>query len=546
MEPVVDGSAHDHHALALGGLGGGGPFAGELDHRLLADAGEDLLPCRCVGLLLVVVILRVFAGKTTAHAVLAHREVIDRGDRDAPAVHTGEVFYRDAAEDLLLQPVFHELHLEHFLAIFQEGQFGIIYRVVRTVLVLQVPVARLLVPTVAHGALRGHGLAGLGIQAQEFPVTIADVLELIQAVGTHHFHGLEVLPVGFEFHQEGAVRVALHILMEVGCPLVRVPFFEDHVGNGHPERAIAAGVAGDPLVGVLGHHAEVRRHHHGLRAVVPGFGEEVDVGRAGHAEVGAHAHAELGVEPIGAFTDIGLFAPHFGECTGQVTVPIVEAEVHTAHELQVPCAGSVAHHGHGRDGREADDPVRSVFLYGVDVGSGDQLEHLVPMRPAEAAFTTGTLITRAFLRVVLDVGPSLHRVVPGQCLLLAEEVHQGTAHQRVLYADRAVEVPRIGDAPLAAARLVGRKPLLEQRVVQGLHLPYHDAVLHMDVPRTTTGAVHAVGAAHHLVILPAVAVELLPLSGLGRNDVFYPAHGVPFFFSWIAVADRRCPPSQSS
>src|SRR5262249_27837313 len=117
------------------------------------------------------------------------------------------------------------------------------------------------------------------------------------------------------------------------------------------------------------------------------------------------------------------------------------------------------------------------------------------------------------------------------------QVEQRAARVRVLHAQRRVEVPGVRDATLAAARLVGREPALEHRVVEPLHLPRDDAVLHVDVPRAAAGAVDAVRRAHDAVVLPAVAVDLLPRAELRVAPVLDPARAA------AAVLAHARPPS---
>ena len=49
--------------------------------------------------------------------------------------------------------------------------------------------------------------------------------------------------------------------------------------------------------------------------------------------------------------------------------------------------------------REAGGAVRPVGADGVDVGGGDQLEHLGPRRPHEAALAAGRLVAGRPLRI---------------------------------------------------------------------------------------------------------------------------------------------------
>src|SRR5205823_14999556 len=98
---------------------------------------------------------------------------------------------------------------------------------------------------------------------------------------------------------------------------------------------------------------------------------------------------------------------------------------------------------------------------------------------------------------------------------------------------------------LASARLIRGKAAFEQWIIKALHLPSDDAVLHMDLPGATAGAVHAVCRADDLVMLPAVAIELLPAAQLGIHLVPDPRdrvsgfHPSPRSFLWTML--RRTP-----
>ncbi len=291
----------------------------------------------------------------------------------------------------------------------------------------------------------------------------------------------------------------------------------------HPQRGVGSGLHRNPPIGILCHLAQVGRDDHKLRARVPGLGDEVDVGRAGHVGIGAHGHDILRVVPVGAFAHVSLVAPDFGEGVGQVGVPVVEAHVHAAEELQEARTGGVREIRHGRDGREAEDAIRPPLLGRVETRGRNQFLDFLPLHPPEAAFAA-RLLKAGALRLVLDQRtPGFNRVgVLG--LRLAPQIDQRAARVGVLDADGAVDVPRGRDAALAAARFVGRQVRLEQRVIGLLHLPGDDAVLDVDRPRAAAGAVDAVRRADDVVVLPAVAVELLPLAFLRIDDVLNPTH----------------------
>ena len=73
-----------------------------------------------------------------------------------------------------------------------------------------------------------------------------------------------------------------------------------------------------------------------------------------------------------------------------------------------------------------------------------------------------------------------------------------------------------------------------------LRLPGHDAVLNVDLPGTTTRAIHTMSASNDPVVLKAITVEFFPFSRLRRNDVFDPAHDrLPTLLVIRSVASSR-------
>src|SRR4029078_9819772 len=97
-------------------------------------------------------------------------------------------------------------------------------------------------------------------------------------------------------------------------------------------------------------------------------------------------------------------------------------------------------------------------------------------------------------------------------LRVAVHLEQHTADVRVAHPRGRVGVPGEGRALGAAARFVLRPVGADGGVVGLLRLPRDDPVLDVDLPRAGAGAVDAVGRADDLVVLPAVAVEGLPLA----------------------------------
>ncbi len=249
----------------------------------------------------------------------------------------------------------------------------------------------------------------------------------------------------------------------------------------------------------------------------------MNVGCPRHVEVGAHGDDVLGVVPVGALTDVGLVPPNLRECVRQVGVPVVEAHVHAAEKLQEARAASVREVRHGGNRSEAEYAVRAPCLRRVEQRRRYEFQNLVPVGPPEAALASSSLVSRPFLVVLNDRTPGIDWV--GMLGLgLPPLVHERAPHVRVLDANGTVYIPRCRDAPLASARLVGRKTVLEQRVVGLLHLPGDYPVFNVDFPGAAARAVDAVRAADGLVVLPTVSIELFPSPFLGIDQVLNPAH----------------------
>ena len=276
----------------------------------------------------------------------------------------------------------------------------------------------------------------------------------------------------------------------------------------HRHRGVGALLGVHPDVGELGDLGVVRRHRDGLRPLVADLGEEVRVRRARLRHVRAPRDDEIGVVPVGRFGHVGLLAPDLRARRRQVAVPVVEAHAHAADQAQVAAACRVADHRHRRNRREADDAVGAVLLDRVDVGGGDDLVDLVPARAYEAAEAAHALVIAARRVVLDDRRPCRHRIV--REARRAPVLEQPGAHQRVLDAIRAVQIPAVRSTPRAAARLVVGHVPARARIVGLLRLPRDDPALDVDLPRARARAVGAVGRAHDLVVRPAIAVSVLP------------------------------------
>ena len=276
----------------------------------------------------------------------------------------------------------------------------------------------------------------------------------------------------------------------------------------HAKRRVGSLLRVEPQIRELCDLGIVGRDRHYLGAVIACLGEEMRVWCARLRHVGAPSDDIAGIVPVGALRHVGLFAPGLRGGRRQVAIPVVEGQQRAADQAEIAGAGSVGDHRHRGDRREANYAIRSPGLDGVDVGGGDDLGGFIPARAHEAAAPAYPLVACRLLLIADDRGPRLDglqspaRFPP--CL------DQPAANQRVFDAAGAVEVPAIGGAARAAARLVVGDAGTGARIVGLLRLPGDDTALDVDLPAAAARAVHAVGRPHDLVVLPALPVAFLP------------------------------------
>ncbi len=532
--PVVHRRADDDHALAVRLVGVVGELPRHGDDLVARHAGDALGPGRRVGS--VVVVALGTAAQAAVDAVLRGLQVEHGGDervallaflaqaqphrRHLDAVHAALLGIRlemrrgDAAE--IGQADID--HLVLLLAVFQHRQLELDLGAVAGLLGFEVPLAEVgalfRAPAEADRAVGQHG-AAVAVEGHRLPLGVVVLAELaVEVAGAHVAVGHQRLAaVGqrefLQHHQQRQVGIAARIVIEIRAALLEVKLVQRHVAHGHGQRGVGALLGVQPQVGELGDFGIVRRHRHRLGTLVAHLGEEVRVGRARLRHVAAPGDDVGAVVPVGALRHVGLLAPDLRAGRRQVAVPVVEAHAHAADQAQVAAAGGIADHAHRRNRRKAHDTVGAMFFDGVDVGRGDELVHLVPAAAHEAAHATHLLVVASGRGVLDDHAPGIHRRL-AHLQRRAPALQQAAAHHRVLDAVGAVQVPGIRGTAGAAARLVvGHVPACA-RVVGLLRLPGDDAALDVDLPAAAAGAVHAVRAAHDLVVRPAVAVGVLP------------------------------------
>ena len=290
----------------------------------------------------------------------------------------------------------------------------------------------------------------------------------------------------------------------------------DHVAERHGQRRVGALLRMHPKVGEFGRLRVVGRDDDALGAAVARLGVEVGVGRARLGDVRSPQEQKAGIVPVGAFGNVGLLAPGLRASGRQVAIPVVERHAHAAEQRQIARACGIAHHRHRRDWREAEHAVGPVSLHRVGVGRSDDLVDLIPGRAHETPEPALLDVGAALLRAFHDRLPGRHR--GHRRARLAPQSEQPRADQRIFHPVAGIEVPGVARSPRAAARLVVGKLGPRAGVIGLLRLPGDDAAFDVDLPRARAGAVGAMRGADDLVVLPALAVAVLPPPVLARHD----------------------------
>ena len=309
--PVVGTGADDDRTFAAGLLGGGGPFARELDDVGAVDTGIFLLPGRGVDVVFGIVICRISSCQPTLDAELRHQQIEDRGHRDL-AMGGCEVTHRYPALNRLIGGEIIEGDLQHRVVIVQQRERGREIRAVLAILHLQVPLTFLLLPAETEAAERhARPLAGF-IPDQILEVAVLFFAVALQFTGAGHAPGAVDAIFLLQFDQKGGVGVTLEVIEEKGCLGLMVEFTEDDVIDRHPEGTVLPGMGRNPPVGVLGGDVEVGGEDRDLGAVVACFGQKMRIRGTGHVGIGADHGDIFAVVPVGALGNVGLLAPDLG------------------------------------------------------------------------------------------------------------------------------------------------------------------------------------------------------------------------------------------
>ncbi len=375
-------------------------------------------------------------------------------------------------------------------------------------------------PAESDCTIRQHDIA-VFVESDGLPIGIVGLAEVTFEIGRTYVAVRDedritaCRDVLLQHDEHRKVGVATCVVVEIGAAPVEIEFLQDHVAHRHRERRVGALLRMQPEISEFGDFRVVRRDGDRLGALVAHLGEEVRVRRARLRDVAAPGDDERAVEPVGRFGHVGLLTPHLRTRRRQVAIPVVEAHAYAAYQRQVARSRCVTHHAHRRNRRKSDHTVGAVSLGRVNVRSGDDFVDLIPIRAHESPEPAHLLVVAPLGVVLHDGCPRLNRAVlePRRAPVL----QQAAAHHRMLDAVRAVQIPAVGSAASTTTRLVVRHVPARARVVGLLRLPRDDAAFDVDLPRARTCAVHAVGAAHDLVMRPAVAIGVFPRAVFARG-----------------------------
>ena len=522
--PMVHRRADDDHGASVRLLRVAREFARRRFHLCARHAGNALAPGRGVGDIVRVVLRDIGAAEAAIEAVIGQQQIEDgRHLRLAldqlhrPEGHVAQQHIRmfRALEVIVLAIAeIGEAHLGH--AVVGVGQRQPQFRRRARRLFLEIPGA-LLAPAEADGAIGNHGRARDFIQRDGFPFGIVGMAQRGVEVGGAQESLRHVAAVLHdEAHQHRHVGILADIVEEIGNLTVDVEFLQDHVPHRHRDGRVRALLHGDPHVGEFRRFRIVGADHDAFRALVASFGVEMRIGRARLRHVRAPEDEEARIVPVGAFGHVGLFAPGHRRGRRQVAIPVVERHADAAHQREISRPRGIADHRHRGDRREAEDAIGAVGFRGIGVGGGDEFADFVPVGAHEAAEPALADVRSALLWIFDDRFPGRDR--RQRLARLAPQPHQARTHQRIFHAVAGIEIPGIARAARAAARFVVGQVGSGAGIVRLLGLPGDDAAFDIDLPGTRPGAVHAMRRARDLVVLPALAVAVLPVAVFSGDD----------------------------
>ena len=547
VEVVVHARTHDDLRTALRISSVLCEFAANADRGFCGDTSQAFLPCWGAYFGGVVEIGRPRTWQVeflTVHAIVREHDVEDGGHQfavdlaygDAAVNHTSADWF--AGSDVFWVGIQVKAREQHLcgteLVGFGDGHDWV------SVIQCQVPFRRFHIPAVS-GSAAGVDDATVFFHDQ---AAVGRVWRFFQGL-VGNLRGSQELAWGVgavvtlvQSHQEWRVSVFPHVVQEVRFLTVHVEGLKDDMPHGERQRGVGARLDACPFVGELRVVRKVWRDHDDLGALVAGFDHEVGIRGTGNRDIGAPHHQVGRVVPVAGFWDVGLVAESLWRCRWQVGVPVIEGQGDATDGLQEAHAGAVGNLRHGRNNREAVDAVWAVFTDGVNVCRRGNIDGLFIRNADQTTLATLGNVRTALFWVFLDRAPCQHGIAM-LFLFLTEHVHEHATRVWVTHTGWRVGVPGKRRATWAAARLIFRHVVAGGRVIHCLGFPGDHAVFHVDLPRTGTSTVHAVGGTHHLVEGPAIAVEHVRLAAAFQKQLLARLGGLTFaqvgaeFKQWI-------------
>ena len=149
----------------------------------------------------------------------------------------------------------------------------------------------------------------------------------------------------------------------------------------------------------------------------------------------------------------------------------------------------------------------------VNIGCSYHFVYFVPRRANKSTHATFGLIRFSTNRVFYNKSPGIHRIFK----LLASitpQFQQWLAYFGILYSVGTVDIPRETGTPRATTRLMVGQVRTRTRIICLLSFPGDQSIFNVNFPATGAGTVHPMGRTYNFVVLPTLAVAVLPLSVL--------------------------------
>ncbi len=248
--PMINPCTDDHHALSVCDFGRFVPLAGKPDYRIGADTGIDFLPRRGINRIAVVIPFRVIAVQSPVNTILCHHQIINSCEGHFSVLRL-QIPHRHAPFVGLHLIKTGEINLQDGIVFIQKTQQRAVFFTRFAVFILQIPVSLLLLPAMPRTAPRTDKLTVLFVNIQKLPVAIFNIFIFFQKICPQQPAGDIIVALLAELYQKWRIRVFLCVFDKIRDLLLSMCFFQNNVGNRHPECSVLSGVHRYPLVGIF-------------------------------------------------------------------------------------------------------------------------------------------------------------------------------------------------------------------------------------------------------------------------------------------------------